>query len=555
LPRWPIERLRSVRPELKRQEIALYEADRRGLLRISVYSGRHGIRPGMPLAEAMSLARVHFEQHDRAADHAALLQLAGWCERFSPIVGIDPPDNLIFDATGLATLFGGEAALVEQISRAFQRYGLTTRIALADTIGAAWALAHFAEDGLVVAPPEAVQVRSAKCGVRSEIPSVTPHSALHTPHFSLFANLPLDALRLPPEMITILAELGINQIAQLLALPREALASRFDPLLLLRVNQALGEVPETIQSHRPPSDIVAETSIEFPTGRRAEIDYLLLALLENICLTLAERQQGVIQIECRLQCEANDEIRMTNNEAARTYSAKTGSKFIVGLYRPSVSPRHLLELARLQLDRLALPGPVAAIQLAVLTAAPLVAHQQDLFAESSAQENRRQLGVLVDRLSNRLGREAVVHALPLAEAQPEFAFRYEPLAGMLEQNSASSKSATRKRRSTSTRRKKSDPAPPLSSVEPKQRPLQLEHEPLPLEVLSVIPAGPPMQFTLHGTQHRVEHFWGPERIQTAWWRGQYIQRDYYRIETRAGLRFWLFRRLQDERWFLHGTFN
>jgi hypothetical protein len=94
LPRWPIERLRSVRPELKRQEIALHEADRRGLLRISVYSGRHGIRPGMPLAEAMSLARVHFEQHDRTADHAALGQhVGGLVMTQGPLCELVPIEN------------------------------------------------------------------------------------------------------------------------------------------------------------------------------------------------------------------------------------------------------------------------------------------------------------------------------------------------------------------------------------------------------------------------------------------------------------------------------
>src|SRR5215218_1647671 len=116
LPRWPIERLRSVRPELKRKELVLYEQDHRGLLRVSVCTGRYGIRIGMPLAEATALAAAHFEQQDKAADALTLLRLAGWCEQFSPIVGIEPPDNLVFDITGLETLYGGEAALVEQVA-------------------------------------------------------------------------------------------------------------------------------------------------------------------------------------------------------------------------------------------------------------------------------------------------------------------------------------------------------------------------------------------------------------------------------------------------------
>ncbi|HEY2759752.1 MAG TPA: hypothetical protein VGI75_03395, partial [Pirellulales bacterium] len=156
--------------------------------------------------------------------------------------------------------------------------------------------------------------------------------------------------------------------------------------------------------------------------------------------------------------------------------------------------------------------------------------QQELF-EPSRRENRRQVSLLVDGLSNRLGRETVARAVPQAEAQPELAFRYEPLAGV----------APRK---TKPQRWKHLP-----------RPLQLEKEPLPLQVMSVVPDGPPMQFHLRGELHRVAYAWGPERIQTGWWRGRYVQRDYFRVETSNGRRFWLFRRLSDGKWFLHGSFD
>jgi protein ImuB len=49
--------------------------------------------------------------------------------------------------------------------------------------------------------------------------------------------------------------------------------------------------------------------------------------------------------------------------------------------------------------------------------------------------------------------------------------------------------------------------------------------------------------------------WGPERIETGWWRGQAVGRDYYRVETTDGRRFWIFRNLEDNRWFLHGVFD
>lgn len=89
---------------------------------------------------------------------------------------------------------------------------------------------------------------------------------------------------------------------------------------------------------------------------------------------------------------------------------------------------------------------------------------------------------------------------------------------------------------------------------PQFRPLTLV-APVALEVLSVVPDGPPVTFRWQGQQHRVVCHWGPERIETGWWRGASVRRDYYRVETTTGQRFWLFRQLGDRRWHLHGAFS
>jgi protein ImuB len=93
-----------------------------------------------------------------------------------------------------------------------------------------------------------------------------------------------------------------------------------------------------------------------------------------------------------------------------------------------------------------------------------------------------------------------------------------------------------------------------SPFEPLDRPLTLLPRPAPLRVVSLLPDGPPAQFVYRGRTHRVARHWGPERIETAWWRKAGIRRDYWRIETTAGARYWLFRRLRDLTWFLHGVF-
>ncbi len=87
------------------------------------------------------------------------------------------------------------------------------------------------------------------------------------------------------------------------------------------------------------------------------------------------------------------------------------------------------------------------------------------------------------------------------------------------------------------------------------RPLRLFREPVPVAVISVVPDGPPVRLVFRGREHRIARHWGPERIETGWWRGAMIGRDYYRVETASGQRWWLFRRLDDGRWFLQGAFE
>ena len=182
----------------------------------------------------------------------------------------------------------------------------------------------------------------------------------------------------------------------------------------------------------------------------------------------------------------------------------------------------------MQLERLKLAGPIEAVRIGVVVAARLAVWQQELFAPSG-HEDCRHLGLLVDRLSNRLGRNAVLRARLQPEAQPELAVRYEPLAGAA-------------------------PRQPPSGVKPLPRPLLLLREPTPVEALALAPGGLPQEFCCQG-RHRVARVWGPERIQTGWWRGRYVERDYYRVETTGGKQFWLFRQLPNGNWYLHGAFD
>jgi protein ImuB len=189
-----------------------------------------------------------------------------------------------------------------------------------------------------------------------------------------------------------------------------------------------------------------------------------------------------------------------------------------------------------------------------LAADRLEYRQQEMFVDPRARRDApRELAALVDRLSNRLGAGAVLRPWLLAGAQPEFACQYRPMA-----LGRGQESGVRGRRrggtgvspvSERTRQHGQD-----ANATAGDRPLYLRPRPLRLPVMSIAPEGPPVQFRLGRREHRIVRVWGPERIETGWWRAGGARRDYYQVETGGGERFWLFRELTSGAWFLHGEF-
>ncbi len=491
------------------------------------------------------------------------------CGRFSPILGLEPTDprSLLLDITGLAPLFGGETGLAGEIVRDFARLGLNIRLAVADTIGAAWAAARFrgkGEGGRGKAEASDEQTTVHNEDSTSSSPFPLPPSPFfiippgETPAF--LRPLPIEALRLPEQTVRLLGELGIIQIGQLEALPREELLSRFGPLLRDRMDQAFGRLDEPVQTCPLPPSFAADWSAEHPISRREMIEAALEHLVGRTATMLSTCGRGALHLECRLQC-------LPSHAAA-----KQTVRLSVGLFRPTAAAVHLFQLVQLQLERLRLPSPVTDVSVQATLTAPLEPRRQALLFDLSGREKGdsphlceapfgpfRQMGTvpffplatLMERLSSRLGRGAVVGVRLRPEAQPELSWHYDPL---LERGRG---------------RRVRQPAAP---AELPPRPLRLLPRPIALAVTQLCGAGvsvasagetpapqiihgPPLWFHFAGQQHHVAQVWGPERIETGWWRGQPVGRDYFRVETTAGRRFWLFRRLRDEKWFLHGMFE
>ncbi len=483
-------------------------------------------------ASASASSSVVVQEHDPWSDTAALQDLAMRClERFSPIVALEPlaeqpwatqrlhqPQALLLDVTGVDHLFGGEEGLIREVQRQFHAWGLRVRLALAGTPGAAWALAHYR--------------------ARNGEPVCTPRGD----DLTALESLPTAALRLPTEIVETLQRLGIETIAQLRQLPREGLLRRFDEILLRRLDQALGTVAEpvvTLQLQLPES---VRVDLDCPTHHRELIDRAVQSLLVDILEGLRQRQVGALRVRCRLGLEEHAPLELE-----------------LGLFAPTTDAVHVGRLLGEGLSRRSLRSDVKSVEVTVTLTGSLGERQMEFLAGSATPHAAGgHLARLLDQLSGRIGRMQVLGVKLRAEHQPELAYECFPLTG---QAKPLSKARTPGKRSRPLAQPKTrtfadrptrwwGPAP----TEPVRRPLELWATPQPIEM--TCGSGEPTleRFHWRGSWYKIVRCWGPERIETGWWRGPSVRRLYYRVETERGEWWWLFQDLQDQRWFLHGVF-
>jgi protein ImuB len=434
------------------------------------------------------------------------LRLLTLCLRYSPLVGwaeSENPDSLLLDITGCAHLFNGEEELARQIARDFQQLKIAPRIGIADTVGAAWAVARF---GTAASELSGGRIRPVVVPTGQSAEALGP--------------LPVEALRLSLSVIEVLHDLGLETIGQLTALPRETLPSRFGPQIMRRLDQAFGFVPEPIICQRPPEPLEAAWGCEPPIEDRPAIEAVLQRLLTRMVRRLQARNEGLLQLDV--------ELIVHESEPAR---------FSIGLVRPTLDERRMLDLAHLQLERLQLAGKVGNVKVCVTRSARLDIEQSALFETADRRDARRDLDSLLNRLSNRLGDGAVLSSRLCPDYQPEHGVEYCPVM---------------KRGEWGSRPDAEQHA--IAPPPPRQRPLRLFSSPRPAVVWSVVPDGPPIRLRWQDVDQKIVRCEGPERIETGWWRPEPCRRDYFRAETENGRRLWLFHAPDEDSWFVHGEF-
>ncbi|SIQ87802.1 protein ImuB [Rhizobium sp. RU20A] len=465
-----------------------------------------GLRPGLGIAEARAmLPKLDVMPADPAADRSFLAGIADWCDRYTPLVGIDGSDGLFLDITGCAHLHGGEKALMADLLARLFHLGLEARATIAATPGLAWALARFG-----AAPAHIVDA-----GAEEE----------------MLVPLPLASLRLPADMRDGLARLGLVSVHDILTMPRAPLVRRFGPLPLLRLDQALGREDEPISPRRPVALLAAERRLASPVVAQDDILAITLSLATSLRPGLEARGQGGRTFELQLFRIDSRVFRLAVGASAPLADPAR----IAGLFRERLAALH---------DDIDAGFGFEMLQLRVLSAESATPRQTDL-ATAGAED--RPLTGFIDQVTARLGPESLEVMLRQESHVPERAASFLP--------------ATEAPSPDAPIRQKTPLAARAVAAIGAVRPLRLFARPEPVEATAEVPEGPPMSFRWRRALYRVRHAEGPERIASEWWIDgeDWPVRDYFRVEDVEGRRFWLFREgffsdITMPRWFLHGLF-
>jgi len=439
-------------------------AQRRVLLDINAAASDAGLYPGQSLNAAHAILQNFIKiDHNPQLDDRMRRFLAAFAYRYSSMVSLESDDAIVLEVEASLGLFGPWPQFEAKLREDLTALGFQHRIAVAPTALGACVLAN-AHDGMALT--DVTHLRNT------------------------LGRLPIPLCRLPVETIQALHATGIRQVKQLFTMPRDALARRFKPELLAHMDRMTGYCPDPRKLYTPPDVFDERIELNYDMEHYHALLFPIKRLINDLASYLTGRDGGVQRFTIALE---HENFQDTN--------------IVVGLLSAERDGARLLDLAKSRLEQTTIPEAVRGLRLIARELPPFVPASRDLFDEQPAQA--LPWDALRDRLSARLGADAVYQLGLHPDPRPEKTFRVTP---------------------------------------------QLKKEPISLD----IPARPNwlLDHPIPLRDYDLRVLSGPERIESGWWDGGDVRRDYYVVQTSQGQRAWAFQPAGDNggAWMLHGWF-
>lgn len=471
LPRLPLDLVFRSQPDSASQACVIYEqqGNRQLVVQASAAARSEGVQAGQTLASARALCNELLALQRQPEDEgAALQQLAQWALQYTSLTSLQSPNGLLLEIGASLKLFDGIPTLTRQIQQNMRSLGYANLAGIAPTASGAWLLAYS---------------RSKQC--------TTSIEALE----QQLDTLPLQYLDLKQKQQEALLGMGLATLADCRKLPRQGLAKRLGTAVVEQLDRAYGDKRDPRTAYQPPQIFHSRISFPEPVLQIEALLFPLRRQLIELCGFLLARNSGVQTLALHFM-----------------HPQQADSGITLGLLSPSRDRAQLEQLWREKLERHTLDGPVETITLQADKLQPLDAINLDLLGNNV--QTTTDFRLLLERLSNRLGSDAVFRLQARPEHRPEKAWQQLRPGEKLITNTPA--------------------APP--------RPLWLLEQAKPLQH-----SGIKGQLTLVS---------GPERIESGWWDDAPIRRDYYIASATTQQLLWIYQEVNaQQEWYLQGYFG
>lgn len=384
LPQLPLDRLvRKADPRLE-SPFALIREQRQAwqLTHLNHAAKQQGLSAGLSLADAQAICPQLLTTPCEPERERLLLQaLWRWADCLSPRVATEPPDGLVLDISGCAHLFGGEKAMARHTRRRLADLQVASRVAIADTRRAAWALSRCAAEECSIAP------------------SGQTVAALEA--------LPLAGLRLSPNVLRALRRAGLTQIGQLYAIRPAELARRFGLDLVTALNAALGQSPDPVVAQAVPRPCAARMSLPEPIGLLEDLERVVMRLAESVCRRLSGMNSGARRFELTVRCVDSGDHLLS-----------------IGFARPCQDAQAVCRQLQHPLQGLKIVFGADWFRLQAQQIEPVQPRQTGFDREACVEDD---VALLLSTLGNRLGFDRIRRFIPRASHLPEHSFVREPV--------------------------------------------------------------------------------------------------------------------------------
>ena len=514
-PYLPVEISFGHHYEFKKNPFAITSQQRNNwiLYSINPFAELLGLKLGMSLSEAHILCtNLVTEKYNHNKKNSFMINQAKWCSQFTPRISIEKESTLLLNLKGCTHLFGNVENVIKKIHTHFEKINISVESSSGENVTVTRALVKFNPN----------KFTKSNQFIKTSYTSKICSNSIIKSDRNFLKKIPIEALKLDSLEKEELKYLGIETVHQLQNIPYKDLLTRFGPKLIEKLKKIIGTDSELVPYVKLENKLSRSMKLPEPISLLSDIIKLFEKLTRSICKYLKDINKGtrILNFQIHLTDHTKQLIQIKTSEITS-------------------NPENFIMLFKPKIDQVDAGFGIDFIRVYAHETKDLFSKQDNLQINNLQKDifihqilKKEEYKNLISKLSNKIGFDSLIHLHPSQSHIPE--------------NNVQKVSAVYC-------------SPKLSwPARIHERPL-LMFKPERIEIIKYKKF--PKLFIWRKKQYNINVKFGPERIAAEWWldnpQWRTGLRDYWKVETKCGIRLWLFEAKGAEingGWYIHGNF-